>query len=64
MNKKPINVDTNVLVYSRDASEPQKEEQAMAWTAHLFTEDLQENQEFGSLQVTNPSHVQPTSLKS
>lgn len=29
-------VDTNVLVYSRDASEPQKQEQAMAWMAHLW----------------------------
>jgi len=140
-------VDTNVLVYSRDASEPQKQKQAMAWMAHLWntktgnlsyqvlqefyvtvtaklqpgldpdnarkdvrtllawqpivvnervlenawhvqdshqipwwdalvvsaaqladcryllTEDLQENQEFGSLRVTNPFHVEPTSLK-
>lgn len=29
-------VDTNVLVYSRDASEPQKQLQAMAWMAHLW----------------------------
>ncbi|MGB8425939.1 MAG: PIN domain-containing protein [Desulfobacterales bacterium] len=29
-------VDTNVLVYSRDASEPQKQEQAAAWMAHLW----------------------------
>lgn len=29
-------VDTNVLVYSRDASEPQKQEQAMSWMAHLW----------------------------
>ncbi|MEJ2392871.1 MAG: PIN domain-containing protein [Gammaproteobacteria bacterium] len=29
-------VDTNVLVYSRDASEPQKQELAMAWMAHLW----------------------------
>ena len=29
-------VDTNVLVYSRDASEPQKQEQAMGWMAHLW----------------------------
>jgi predicted nucleic acid-binding protein len=143
-----IFVDTNVLVYIRDASEPQKQEQAMAWMAYLWstrtgklsyqvlqefyltvtaklqpgldpeyarkdvrsllvwnpivvndrvlknawliqdryqiswwdalvvsaaqlddcryllTEDLQENQEFGSLRVTNPFHVEPTSLKS
>jgi predicted nucleic acid-binding protein len=141
-------VDTNVLVCSRDVSEPQKQEQAMAWMAHLWstktgnlsyqvlqefymtvtaklqpgldpenarkdvcsllvwhpivvddrvlknawlmqdrfqiswwdalivsaaqmadcryllTEDLQESQEFGNLQVINPFHAEPTSLKS
>jgi predicted nucleic acid-binding protein len=30
-------VDTNVLVYSRDASEPQKQELAMAWMVHLWS---------------------------
>jgi predicted nucleic acid-binding protein len=147
MNAK-VFVDTNVLVYSRDASEPRKQQQAMAWMAHLWstktgnlsyqvlqefyitvtaklqpgldpenarkdvrsllvwhpivvndrvlenawliqdrfqiswwdamivsaaqladcryllTEDLQEYQVFGSLLVTNPFHVEPTSLKS
>lgn len=29
-------VDTNVLVYSRDASELQKQEQAMSWMAYLW----------------------------
>lgn len=29
-------VDTNILVYSRDASEPEKQKQAMAWMAHLW----------------------------
>ena len=29
-------VDTNVLVYSRDASEPDKQQQAMVWMAHLW----------------------------
>ena len=146
MNAK-VFVDTNVLVYSRDASEPRKQQQAMAWMAHLWstktgnlsyqvlqefyitvtaklqpgldpenarkdvrsllvwhpivindrvlenawhiqdrfqiswwdamivsaaqladcryllTEDLQENQVFGSLLVTNPFHVEPTSLR-
>ena len=146
MNAK-VFVDTNVLVYSRDASKPQKQEQAIAWMAHLWstktgilsyqvlqefyiivtaklqpgldpenarkdvrsllawrpiavndrvlenawliqdnyqiswwdalvvsaaqladcryllTEDLQEHQEFGSLRVTNPFHMEPTSLK-
>jgi predicted nucleic acid-binding protein len=31
---------------------------------YLLTEDLQENQKFGSLQVINPFHVEPTSLTS
>ena len=30
-------VDTNILVYSRDTSEPRKQEQAMAWMSHLWT---------------------------
>ncbi len=29
-------VDTNVLVYTRDASEPQKQKQAMRWMSHLW----------------------------
>ncbi len=29
-------VDTNVLVYSRDESEPQKQRQAMDWMTHLW----------------------------
>jgi predicted nucleic acid-binding protein len=29
-------VDTDVLVYSRDASEPQKNKQAIAWMSHLW----------------------------
>ena len=29
-------VDTNVLVYSRDASEPDKQRRAKAWMAHLW----------------------------
>lgn len=29
-------VDTNVLVYSRDASEPEKHPKARAWVAHLW----------------------------
>ncbi len=33
----PIFVDTNVLVYSRDASEPRKQKQAMAWMEELWT---------------------------
>jgi predicted nucleic acid-binding protein len=29
-------VDTNVLVYARDASEPRKQERAMAWMSRLW----------------------------
>jgi predicted nucleic acid-binding protein len=29
-------VDTNVLVYTRDASEPEKQQQAMAWMRYLW----------------------------
>lgn len=36
--KDRIFVDTNVLVYSRDASEPLKQEQALHWIAHLWEE--------------------------
>ena len=62
-------VDTNVLVYSRDTSEPQKQEQAMTWMAHLWSTktgnlSYQVLQEFGNLRVTNPFHVEPASLKS
>jgi predicted nucleic acid-binding protein len=32
----PVFVDTNVLVYARDASEPDKQPQALAWTEHLW----------------------------
>jgi predicted nucleic acid-binding protein len=32
----PVFVDTNVLVYARDASEPEKQPQAAAWIDHLW----------------------------
>jgi predicted nucleic acid-binding protein len=32
----PIFVDSNVLVYSRDSTEPLKQKQAMAWMAELW----------------------------
>ena len=32
----PLFVDSNILIYSRDASEPLKQEQAMAWMAELW----------------------------
>ncbi len=32
----PIFVDTNVLVYARDAGEPDKQPQALAWVEHLW----------------------------
>jgi predicted nucleic acid-binding protein len=35
----PVNyfVDTNLLVYTRDSSEPHKQEQALEWMAHLWS---------------------------
>jgi predicted nucleic acid-binding protein len=39
MNAK-IFVDTNVLVYSRDASEPEKQQKAITWMKHLWTSRL------------------------
>jgi len=30
-------VDTNVLVYARDDSEPEKQQKAMAWMTHLWS---------------------------
>ena len=32
----PVFVDTNVLVYARDASEPEKQPPAAAWVEHLW----------------------------
>ncbi|HVD14337.1 MAG TPA: PIN domain-containing protein [Actinomycetota bacterium] len=32
----PVFVDTNVLVYARDASEPGRQPQALAWIEHLW----------------------------
>jgi predicted nucleic acid-binding protein len=32
----PVFVDTNVLVYARDASEPEKQPQAAGWIEHLW----------------------------
>jgi predicted nucleic acid-binding protein len=32
----PVFVDSSVLVYCRDLSEPEKQEQAQAWMAHLW----------------------------
>ncbi len=33
----PVFVDTNVLVYARDAREPAKQERAAAWMEHLWS---------------------------
>ncbi len=35
----PVFVDTNVLVYARDASDPHKHAQAHAWMQHLWETD-------------------------
>ena len=32
----PVFVDTNVLVYSRDPSDPEKQRRAVEWLAHLW----------------------------
>ena len=32
----PVFVDTNLLVYARDASEPDKQPRALAWIEHLW----------------------------
>ena len=49
-------VDTNVLVYSRDASEPPKQKQAMAWMARLWSEQTGRL----SFQVLNEFYVTVT----
>ena len=49
-------VDTNVLVYSRDASEPPKQRQAMAWMARLWSEQTGRL----SFQVLNEFYVTVT----
>ena len=51
-----IFVDTNVLVYSRDASEPPKQKQAMAWMARLWNEQTGRL----SFQVLNEFYVTVT----
>jgi len=50
-------VDTNVLVYSRDASEPPKQKQAIAWMAFLWNEKCGRL----SFQVLNEFYVTVTS---
>lgn len=32
----PVFVDANLLVYARDASEPEKQPQALEWIEHLW----------------------------
>ena len=49
-------VDTNVLVYSRDASELPKQKQAMAWMARLWSEQTGRL----SFQVLNEFYVTVT----
>lgn len=50
-------VDTNVLVYSRDASEPEKQKQAMEWMARLWRDQTGRL----SFQVLNEFYVTVTS---
>jgi predicted nucleic acid-binding protein len=49
-------VDTNVLVYSRDLSEPPKQKQALAWMARLWSEQTGRL----SFQVLNEFYVTVT----
>ena len=49
-------VDTNVLVYSRDASETRKQKRAMAWMARLWSEQIGRL----SFQVLNEFYVTVT----
>jgi len=50
-------VDTNVLVYSRDASEPTKQKKAMGWMTRLWSEKTGRL----SFQVLNEFYVTVTS---
>jgi predicted nucleic acid-binding protein len=49
----PVFVDTNVLVYARDAREGEKQARAAAWLAHLWRERLGRS----SLQVLSEYYV-------
>lgn len=49
-------VDTQLLVYSRDASEPDKQPRA------LFTEDPQDDQDFDGTRIVDPFSHQPGDL--
>jgi len=52
----PLFVDTNVLVYARDASEGDKHEQALRWVRHLWENRVGRI----SLQVLNEYYVTVT----
>jgi predicted nucleic acid-binding protein len=52
----PVFVDTNVLVYARDASEPVKQPLAAQWIAHLWKEQRGRT----SMQVLNEYYVTTT----
>lgn len=52
----PVFVDTNVLLYARDASEPQKQPRAADWLRHLWREQLGRT----SVQVLSEYYVNVT----
>lgn len=52
-------VDTNVLLYSVDASSPEKQSAARAW---LLSEDFQTGRRFDSITVVNPFSRAPAEL--
>lgn len=51
----PVFVDTNVLVYARDAAAGEKQAAAQS-------EDFQDGQDLGGIRVVNPFTLAPTRL--
>ena len=58
----PVFVDTNVLVYRHDSSDPAKQSRAEDWYSYLWrshsgrlsVQDLQRGQTFGEVRVIDP----------
>jgi hypothetical protein len=50
-------VDTNILVYSRDTSEPGKHRQARAWMAHLWARAVDAHRRVGDYAFSPPESV-------
>jgi len=60
----PVFVDTNVLVYAKDVSQPEKQATAAAWIEHLWTSagglTMQVLQEYG---VTRQDRVEGSGVE-